>query len=92
MFENRDAAEVDVFFSADRYAMAWENAENSGFLITGQGKVVSFDPLSENVEDEFPEFLAYLLVVCVFGVFFGMIYWNSPWLQRKYANLTKRNK
>ncbi len=92
MFENRDAAEVDVFFSADRYAMAWENAENSGFLITGQGKVVSFEPLSENVEDEFPEFLAYLLVVCVFGVFFGMIYWNSPWLQRKYAKLTKRNK
>jgi len=92
MFENEDAAGLDVFLSADRYAVSWENSENSGFLVTGQGGVVSFEPLSEDVEDEFPEFLAYLLVVCVFGVFFGMIYWNSPWLQRKYANLTNRNK
>ena len=92
MFSNLNASEEDILLSGDSYAMAWENSKNSGFLITSQGRVVSFEPASEDAGDEFPEFLAYLLVVCVFGVFFGLIYWNSPWLQRKYAKLTGRNK
>lgn len=92
MFSNQNASEEDILLSGDSYAMAWENSKNSGFLITSQGRVVSFEPASEDTGDEFPEFLAYLLVVCVFGVFFGLIYWNSPWLQRKYAKLTGRNK
>lgn len=92
MFSNQNASEEDILLSGDSYAMAWENSKNSGFLITSQGRVVSFEPASEDAGDEFPEFLAYLLVVCVFGVFFGLIYWNSPWLQRKYAKLTGRNK
>ena len=92
MFSNLNASEEDILLSGDSYAMAWENSKNSGLLITSQGRVVSFEPASEDAGDEFPEFLAYLLVVCVFGVFFGLIYWNSPWLQRKYAKLTGRNK
>ena len=92
MFSNDNATDEDIMFGGDRFAMAWENSENSGFLVTGQGRIISFEPASEDLGGEFPEFLAFLLVICVFGVFFGMIYWNSPPLQRMYANMFSRSK
>ena len=72
--------------------MAWETSKNNGFLVTSEGRIVSFEPSREDSSGEMPEFLAYLLVVCVFGVFFGLIYWNSPWVQRRYAKLVGRGK
>ena len=37
-------------------------------------------------------FLLVLVALCVPGVFIGLIYWNSPWLQRLYAKLVGRGK
>lgn len=92
MFSNDNASEEDILLSGDRYAMAWENSEYSGFLVTGQGRIVSFEPASEESEVGIPSFLILLVALCVPGVFIGLIYWNSPWLQRKYASLFNRSK
>jgi hypothetical protein len=92
MFSNHNASEEDILLSGDRYAMAWENSEYSGFLVTGQGRIVSFEPASEEIEAGIPSFLILLVALCVPGVFIGLIYWNSPWLQRKYASLFNRSK
>tara|TARA_B100000767_G_C19767427_1_gene538254 strand:+ start:1069 stop:2235 length:1167 start_codon:yes stop_codon:yes gene_type:complete len=92
MFSNENASDVDILLSGDRYAMAWEKSENDGFLITGQGRIVSFVPSSEADGGDVPMFLLVLVALCVPGVFIGLIYWNSPWLQRKYAKLVGRGK
>lgn len=92
MFSNDDAIDEDILLAGDRYAMAWENSENSGFLVTGQGRIVSFEPASEDSTGGIPGFVIFLVAMCVPGVFLGLIYWNSPWLQRKYANLFGRGK
>ena len=63
MFSNENASEEDVLLSGDRYAMAWENSENSGFLVTGQGRIVSFEPASEENDGGIPGFL--ILLVCL---------------------------
>ena len=33
-----------------------------------------------------------VVAIAVPGVFLGMIYWNSPWLQRKYNSLFGKKK
>lgn len=92
MFSNENASEEDILLSGDRYAMAWETSENTGFLVTGQGRIVSFVPASEADGGDIPAFLLVLVALCVPGVFIGLIYWNSPWLQRQYAKLVGRGK
>ncbi len=92
MFSNENATEEDVLLGGDSYAVAWENSEYSGFLVTSQGRIVSFEPASEVDDGGIPNLLVILVALCVPGVFIGLIYWNSPWLQRKYANLFNRKK
>lgn len=92
MFSNDNATEEDVYLGGDSYAVAWENSEYTGYLVTSQGRIVSFEPASEIDEGGIPDILVILVALCVPGVFFGLVYWNSPWLQRKYANLFRRNK
>ena len=92
MFSNENATDEDVLLGGDSYAVAWENSEYSGFLVTSQGRIVSFEPASEETDAGIPNVLVILVAMCVPGVVLGLIYWNSPWLQRKYANLFKRNK
>ena len=92
MFSNENATEEDVLLGGDSYAVAWENSEYSGFLVTSQGRIVAFEPASEVDDGGIPNILVILVALCVPGVFIGLIYWNSPWLQRKYANLFNRKK
>ena len=92
MFSNNNASEEDILLSGDSYAMAWETSKNNGFLVTSEGRVVSFEPASESDTSEIPMFLLVLVALCVPGVFIGLIYWNSPWLQRLYAKLVGRSK
>ena len=92
MFSNENATEEDVLLGGDSYAVAWENSEYSGFLVTSQGRIVSFEPASEVDDGGIPNLLVILVALCVPGVFIALIYWNSPWLQRKYANLFNRKK
>ena len=92
MFSHDNASDEDVLLGGDSFATAWEISENYGFLVTSQGRIVSFEPASEIDDGEVPYILVILVALCVPGVFIGLIYWNSPWLQKKYANLFKRNK
>ena len=92
MFSNENASDEDVLLGGDGFAVAWENSQYSGFLVTSQGRIVSFEPASEADDGDIPNILIILVALCVPGVFIGLIYWNSPWLQRKYANLFSRNK
>ena len=92
MFSNKNASDEDIFLSGDSYAMAWENSKNTGFLVTSQGRIVSFEPSIEENNSPMPVFVLLLIALCVPGVFIGLIYWNSPWLQRKYAKLVGRGK
>ena len=92
MFSNDNASDEDILLSGDSYAMAWETSENTGFLVTSQGRIVSFVPASEADGANVPVFLLVLVALCVPGVFIGLLYWNSPWLQRQYAKLVGRGK
>lgn len=92
MFSNKDATDNDVYLGGDSYGFAWENSKNSGFLVTSYGRVVSFSPAEEETAGFVPGIVIFLIAISVPGVFIGMIYWNSPWLQKKYAQLFKRNK
>ena len=56
--------------------------EYSGFLVTSQGRIVSFEPANEIDDGDVPYVLVILVALCVPGVFIGLIYWNSPWLQK----------
>ena len=92
MFSNENASAEDVFLGGDKFAFAWENSKNEGFLVTSYGRIVSFEPATEDDSGSIPAFLVILIALCVPGVFLGLIYWNSPWLQRKYAQLFGKKK
>ena len=92
MFSNDNASEVDVFLGGDSYAFAWENSVNTGFIVTSQGRIVSFAPISEELGGGIPTIFIGLFAMTIPGVFLGLIYWNSPFLQRQYARLVGRNK
>ena len=85
---NEDVATTDTALAGDSLVMAWENDVRTGFLISSRGSVISFEPLSSELTDSMlATILAVVVVISVPGVFIGMIYWNSPWLQRKYREL-----
>jgi len=54
-------------------------------MITEFGNVVAFSPLVEEVEAGIMTILVLGAVsISVPGVILGLIYMNSPWLQKKY--------
>jgi WD40 repeat protein len=88
MFNNSDALQQDPMLAADSVAVAWENSKGSGFVVTSDGRIVSFALEVEEAEDTLIVLaVGIVVVICVPGVFLGLIYWNSPWLQRKYLEL-----
>ena len=92
MFSKDNASEVDVLLGGESYAFAWENSVNTGFIVTSQGRIVSFAPISEELGGGIPTIFIGLFAMTIPGVFLGLIYWNSPFLQRQYARLVGRNK
>jgi len=94
MFSNNDSLEEDVLLAGDTIVVAWENQKNTGFYVTDEGRIVSFKSKTA-VEDNTGAMGIIVMVavaIAVPGVFLGMIYWNSPWLQRKYASLFSKKK
>ena len=93
MFSNNDSVEEDVLLAADTIIVAWETDFNTGFFITDEGRVVSFKPLMVTDDTGMVGTVVMVVVaIAVPGVFLGMIYWNSPWLQRKYNSLFGKKK
>ena len=80
-----DATAWDPVVSGRSIELVWENAHQEGFIITSFGNIVSFETITEEVEIGIMEWMVMIAVtISVPGVFLGLIYMNSPYLQRKY--------
>ena len=66
-------------------AVVWETTRHHGFIITDFGNIIEFSPAVEEVETSIMDVLVLgAVAVSVPGVIIGLIYMNSPWMQRKY--------
>ena len=84
----QDAVEWDPVVSGRSIEVVWENAHQEGFIITSFGNIVSFETYSEVVDIGLMTIIVMAAVtISVPGVVIGLIYMNSPYLQRKYLQL-----
>ena len=83
-----DTAAWDAVIAGRGLAVVWENTRHSGFIITDFGNIIKFSPAVEEVEMNIMDVLVLgAVAVSVPGVILGLIYMNSPWMQRKYREL-----
>ena len=83
-----DAADWDEVIAGRSMAVVWENSLHNGYIITDYGNIIAFSPAVEEVEMNIMDVLVLgAVAVSVPGVILGLIYMNSPWLQRKYREL-----
>ncbi len=86
-------ADWDSVIAGRQVSYVWENSFNSGFLITSNGNVISFEPYQIKIENTMLTTAILIAVsVSVPGVILGLIYMNSPFLQRKYNQLMRKRK
>ncbi len=80
-----DAAAWDAVVAGRGLAVVWETTRHHGFMITDFGNIIEFTPAVEEVETGIMDVLVLgAVAVSVPGVIIGLIYMNSPWMQRKY--------
>lgn len=85
--------EWDAVISGRQIAFIWENSQNDGFIITTNGNVISFSPVEFVVENNMVTTVILVAVsVSVPGVILGLIYMNSPFLQKKYLAFRKKSR
>ena len=83
-----DAASWDAVVAGRSLSVVWETGLHTGFMITEFGNIISFSPAVEEVEMNIMDVLVLgAVAISVPGVILGLIYMNSPWLQRKYKQL-----
>ena len=83
-----DASNWDSVISGRSIEMVWENEHQQGFLVTSFGNIVEFETISDEEELTMISVIVMVAVtVSVPGVVLGLIYMNSPYLQRKYLQL-----
>ncbi len=86
-------ADWDSIIAGRQISFVWENDFNSGFVITSNGNLVAFEPYQVKIENTMLTTVILIAVsVSVPGVILGLIYMNSPFLQRKYNQLVKKRK
>lgn len=85
---SEDAAAWDPVIGGRALAAVWETGLHQGFFITDFGNVIAFVPAVEEVETGIMDVLVLgAVAISVPGVILGLIYMNSPWLQRKYREI-----
>ena len=90
MIQSNDVGEWDLAISGKAVKFVWEESTNNGFIITDFGHVIEFTPFREEPKAGIMEFLVFTAVaISVPGVILGLIYMNSPFLQKKYSQLRK---
>ena len=83
----------DSVISGRQISYVWENDFNNGFLLTSNGNVISFEPNQIEIDNSMMTTIILVAVsVSVPGVILGLIYMNSPFLQRKYNQLRRKIK
>lgn len=83
-----DAIAWDAVVSGRSIEFVWENAHQEGFIITSFGNIISFEPISDVEKMDMVSLVVVIAVtISVPGVVLGLIYMNSPYLQKKYLQL-----
>ena len=83
-----DAAAWNEVIAGRTLAVVWENSLHRGFIITEFGNIIAFTPATQEVETTIMDVLVLgAVAISVPGVILGLIYMNSPFLQRKYREL-----
>ena len=84
-------AEWDSVVAGRQISYVWENDFNSGFMLTSNGNIIAFEPYQIEIENTMlTTIILAAVTISVPGVIIGLIYMNSPFLQRKYKQLMKR--
>ena len=78
----------DPEVAGQRIALMWETGEDDGWMITNEGLIIDFFPVESRESLGIMETIVFAAVaISVPGVIIGLIFMNSPYLQRKYRQL-----
>ena len=81
-----DVEEWDTVVAGRAIKFIWETSTLNGFMITDYGNVIEFEPLQPEADISMI-FMVIMgaVLISVPGVIFGLIFMNSPFYQRMYA-------
>jgi len=86
-----DVVAYDAVIAGRTLAIAWEVGYNDGFLITSYGNIIQMTPKEVAVDSSILTVVVLgAVTIAVPGVILGLIYMNSPFLQRKYELWRKK--
>ena len=86
--ESRKITSFDPEIAGQRIALMWEISEDDGWLITNEGFILNIYPTASRESLGILETVTFAAVaISVPGVILGLIFMNSPYLQRKYRQL-----
>ena len=86
-----DVEEWDAVVAGRAIKLTWENKPLNGYFITDYGNIIAFQPATVEIDNSIMTMMILIAVaVSVPGVIIGLIFMNSPFLQRKYAERRKR--
>jgi hypothetical protein len=91
IFQHLPSQELISFnptIAGESITLMWEKGENDGWMLTNTGKLVRITPDQTTPSLGIMETIVFAAVaISVPGVIIGLIYMNSPFLQRKYRQL-----
>jgi hypothetical protein len=86
-----DVEEWDAVVAGRAIKFTWETSTLNGFIITDYGNIIEFEPLQQEVDNSIMTMMILVAVaISVPGVIIGLIFMNSPFLQRKYQERRDR--
>ena len=81
-----DVEEWDAVVAGRAIKFTWETSSLNGYIITGYGNIISFEPLQEAGDDSMLfKAIGIAVLVAVPGTIFGLIFMSSPFYQRMYS-------
>ena len=85
--------EWDSVIAGRQVAYVWETGFDDGYIMTTNGNIISFEPITVEIDNTILTTLILIAVsVSVPGVILGLIYMNSPFLQKKYINFRRNSR
>ena len=86
--EAQAITEHDPEVAGQRITLMWETGEDDGWMITNEGLIIDIFPVESRESLGIMETIVFAAVaISVPGVIIGLIFMNSPYLQRKYRQL-----
>ena len=85
--ESQAITDYDPEVAGQRIALMWEIGEDDGWMITNQGLIIKIYPTDGVEIVGGMVIMGWVVVISVVGTVVGLIFMNSPYLQRKYRQL-----